>query len=155
MSDRYDSLASLRAKKEQLQIEIDRLESILIFKNPKESLRVITKGYKNNRESSLVLSRGFILDKVTEFLKLEIKGGILSKLQKTHYEGDIVQYLAKLAMSYIVTNYIQKKFVKSSWRGKILGTALLYFLPIIIEFIGQKLGEYQRKKTAESISQLI
>ena len=95
MSDRYDSLASLRAKKEQLQIEIDRLEAILIFKNPKESLRVITKGYKNNREGSLVLSRGFILDKVTEFLKLAIKGGILSKMQKTHNEGDIVQYLAK------------------------------------------------------------
>lgn len=69
--------------------------------------------------------------------------------------GGAMDDVIKLGVVALVGSYAKKKISSSSWKNKIIGAALIYFLPFALKFARNKLEEYQRKQSISSMGKLI
>lgn len=133
------NLEKLQAKKNKLQNEVNELQELLTFRNPKESLRELTNGLSDN----------YIKEKKTENgqVKLGLKTSPITSL--------LAENVLKLG-SVAVINRIGKKTMKTkSWKFKLLGLVLVYVAPFVIKKLGEKLNDFQKRETAKGMSKLI
>lgn len=43
----------------------------------------------------------------------------------------------------------------STWKKKLVGAAIVYVAPLVLKYVSQKMSEYQKNKTAQSMEKLI
>ncbi|WP_370896194.1 phosphoribosyl-ATP pyrophosphatase [Chryseobacterium gossypii] len=165
MGRNYESLEELRRKKKLLKNEINDLESLLTFKNTKESLSAFTNGLTDqylqekvdeNGEEKVVLRKDIIAKQVTS----EVKDLLISKntamgIANSAFKGNAVDALIKLGVTAIVGNYVKKNIKSPNWKKKLLGIAIIYLAPIALKVVRKKLENYQKNKSVSSMEQLI
>jgi len=165
MGRNYESLEELRRKKKLLKSEIDDLESLLTFKNTKESLSAFTNGLTDqylqekvdeNGEEKVVLRKDIIAKQVTT----EVKDLLISKntamgIASSAFKGNAADALIKLGVTAIVGNYAKKSIKSPNWKKKLIGVAMIYLAPIALKFVRKKLEHYQKNKSVSSLEQLI
>lgn len=165
MGRKYDSLAELKRKKNLLKSEIKELESLLTFKNTKESLSAFTNGLSDqylqekvdeDGEETTVLRKDVIAKQLTS----EVKDIFISKnaaigLASSALSGGALDNLIKLAVTALVANYAKKNLTSSNWKKKLIGAALIYLAPYALKFVRKKLENYQKTKSVSSMEQLI
>lgn len=165
MSRNYESLEELKRKKRLLKDEIADLESLLTFKNTKESLSAFTNGLTDqylqekvdsDGEEKTVLRKDVIAKQLTSEVKdLFINKNTAIGLASTALKGDALDNLVKLAVTAFVANYAKNNFKSSNWKKKILGAALIYVAPMALKMVRKKLETYQKSKSLSSMEQLI
>lgn len=165
MGIKYNSLDELRRKKALLQKDVLDMEDLLTFHNTKESLSAMTNGFTDqflkeetepDGEKKVALNTNAIVKEISN----TVTGNILNKntlygIAKSDAGMNVVENAIKLGAVTFVGNYAKKNFYNSSWKKKIIGIALIYLAPIALRFIRRKLEDYQQKKTASSLEQLI
>ena len=165
MGRNYESLEELKRKKNLLKNEIKDLESLLTFKNTKESLSAFTNGLTDqylqekvddNGDEKTVIRKDVIAKQLTS----EVKGILLNKnsavgLASSALGANPVDSIVKLGMTALVANYAKKNMKSASWKKKIIGAALIYLAPIALKFVRKKLENYQKTKSVSSMEQLI
>lgn len=165
------NLEDLKKRKELLKQNISEIEDKLSFKNPKESLSVITNGLsdqflsdKTDEEGNhkLALRTSEILSFATDgasenFLKTKINEYGEEKLgiNTQNVVGSIAENAMKLGIAAIATNYAKKNLYHSSWKKKAIGLALIYLAPYILKFVREKLDEFQKQETLKSIEKIM
>jgi len=165
MGRKYDSLEELKRKKNLLKSEIKELESLLTFKNTKESLSAFTNGLTDqylqekvdkDGEETTVLRKDVIAKQITSEMKdLFISKNTAIGLASSALKGSALDNMIKLAATALVANYAKKNMTSSSWKKKIIGAALIYLAPYALKFVRKKLENYQKTKSVSSMEQLI
>lgn len=165
MGRNYESLEELKRKKLLLKEEVKDLESLLTFKNTKESLSAFTNGLTDqylqdkvdeDGEEKVVLRKDVIAKQLTS----EVKDLLINKSSALGFassalKGNALDGVVKLAITAFVANYAKKNMGSSNWKKKALGAALIYIAPIALKFVRKKLENYQKTKSVSSMEQLI
>lgn len=164
MSAKFNNLAELQKKKDLLKKDIKDLEDLITFDNPKESLSAITRGFtdaylkeevQEDGEKKLGLNTGQILKEVTSKIKDNVNQGSVINFANTNEGSAVLENTLKIGMVALMGKFAKKSLKSPNWKTKLLGLALIYVAPIAIRYGREKLEEYQRNKTAESLEQLI
>lgn len=165
MAVKYESLEELKRKKALLKGEISELESLLTFKNTKESLSAFTNGLTDQYLQEKVDEEGeektvLRKDVIAKQLSSEVKDMFLSKnsalgFANSALKGDALDGMIKLAVTAFVANYAKNNFKSSNWKKKLLGAALIYVAPMALKFVRKRLETYQKSKSLSSMEQLI
>ena len=164
MAKEYNALNELRAKKENLKSEIKKLEDLMAFTRPKESLSVITQGYtdaflKETTDDEGNIKTTFdsssVLKMISHKIKSVLNRNTMMQVLNSETSTEIIQDTMKLGAVNLVTDYVQNIMKSDGWKKKAVGFALIYVAPLAIKYIGQKLDEYQRHKTTKSLEKLI
>lgn len=144
------NLNEIRRERELLKNEIADIEDLMVFKDKKKSLSFFTNGFTDK-----------FLDKKTDYLgngKLSIKTGEIAKYigqsVTNKYKNDSVLYfnneglkenllenLIKIGGIAIAGNIAKKALLRSSWKRKMIGTAIVYLLPVVAKFIKNKMNK--------------
>ncbi len=164
MSYKYESLEELRRKKELLKNEVKDLEQLISFKNPKESLSVITHGISDDfikevpdedGHTKLAFNSAPIVRGISGQIKNTINRNSMVQMAQSEPGSDLIQNALKLGAVTFVANYAQKNMKSSNWKKKLVGLALIYVAPIALKYAREKLEDYSRNKAAESLEKLI
>lgn len=133
------NLEKLKAEKNRLQNEVNELQELLTFRNPKESLSELTNGLSDN----------YIKEKKTEdgHVKLGLKASPVTSL--------LAENALKFGSAAVINRIGKKTMNAKSWKYKILGLILVYVAPFVIKKIGEKLNDFQKRETAKGMSKLI
>ncbi len=165
MSAKYNSLEELRRKKALLKQEVTEMEDLLTFDNTKESLSAFTNGFTDQfikQEKNPDGTDKISLD--TSHIIKQISNNVTDKVlnrssvvnfAKSDAGNNVMSNALKIGAVSFIGNYARKNMKNSDWRKKIIGFALIYLAPIALRFIRTKLEDYQRKKTTQSLEQLI
>ncbi len=166
MGRKYESLEELRRKKNLLKSEISDLESLLTFKNTKESLSAFTNGFTDeylqeqideNGEEKIVLRKDVIVKQLTS----EMKDTFINKNTAKELAGSAlkssgaVDTLVRLGITALIGNFAKKNMKSSNWKKKLVGAVLIYLAPVALKFLRKKLETYQKNKSVSSMEQLI
>lgn len=164
MAVQYSNLEELRRKKEILKQEVRDLEDLLTFKEPRESLSVMTNGLTDyylkskvtaDGDTRLGLNTGNILKDVSEKIKDSVTKNSVLHFATSESGIGTIDTLVKAGVVGLVGNIAQKNLIQKGWKNKALGLALVYLAPIAIKMIEEKLSDYQKHKTTASLEQLI
>lgn len=162
MANQYNTLKQLRARKEQLKKEISEMERLITFDNPKESLSAITGGFtdkflsetKNEQgETSLALNTGNIIHGIGNTLSNRRK--TLINFDHTNLQDSLIQNTLKLGGAALMGSIAKKNMKSGKWKNKLLGLALVYFLPVALRIVRNKLEHYQKSQSLKSFEKLI
>lgn len=151
---KYSNLSELRKKKELLKKEVDGMQEILTFKNPKSSLSYFTNGatdsFLSEKETEdgpkISLNTGNLVKSLSKSVKHKLtdNSGIIS-IDNAGLKESVVENALKLGVVSLVGNYTKKKLYNTSWKNKLVGLAIVYVLPIVLKFVREKLEQRQRK----------
>lgn len=124
----------LKNQKEELLAELEEIESVLSFQNPRKSLGVVTSGvtekyFGRMMNSSLAQNAFFLAEK---FLFPSLKVG----------------------SAKMFSNILLKR-VKPSMKKTLIGLGVIILAPIAIMRIKKIFDNFQQKKTTKSLSKLI
>lgn len=165
------NLEDLRKRKETLRQEISEIEKIASFKNPKETLGLLTNGFTDqfitdktdeNGEHRLGIKPAELLSFATggasdDFVKTKINqyGDQKLGINTQNVVGSIAENAFKLGIAGIATNFAKKNLYHKSWKKKLIGFALIYLAPFLLKFIREKLEDFQHKETLKSMEKII
>lgn len=161
---KYTNLAELKIQKKNLKSEVKDLEDLIIFKNPKDSLSIITNGYTDDFLKEVPDEEGNIKTKIdtksiiqgiSNQVKSQINKKSIMQVAKSEEGNDLMKNALKLGAATLITNYAQKSMKSSTWKKKLIGAALLYVAPVALKIITKKIDDYQKNKTTESMGKLI
>ena len=164
MSYKYKNLEELRRKKELLKNEVKDLEQLIAFKNPKESLSVLTNGISDDYikevsdgdgSTKLAFNSAPIVRGISGQIKSTLNKNTMMQMSKSEPGSDLIQNALKLGAVTFVANYAQKNIKSTNWKKKLIGLALIYVAPIALKYVREKVEDYSKNKTAESIEKLI
>lgn len=171
MATKYNSLEEMRRKKELVKAEINDMESLLTFENPKQSLSLITDGFTDNfltekttstGETQLSIQTGNIAREVGQRLFSNSNPNAMVHLDHSGLQDEIVSNSLKIGGAKLATegvSYIRnlaKNHMKSkNWRDKLIGLALVYVLPMVLKSLRQQLESYQRRQSLSSMHKII
>lgn len=164
MATKYTNLDELRDEKKLLKKEIEDLENLLIFKNKKESLSVITNGFTDtflkekqgtDGEVSLAIDTQGIMKQISEEMKETASKKNILNLANEGVKSGLLETTIKMGTVALVGNFAKKSVMNKNWKRKAVGLALVYLAPYALRFVRKKLDEYQRNKTASSLEKLI
>lgn len=129
------SFQDLKNKKKQLKTEISEIESILSFKNPRESFGVITDGLSEKYFGSILGS------KIGENI-VPLAGNLLGNSIKLG--------------SLKILNDIAKKSIKSSFVKKgLIGLGAIAVASVVLKRAKRRVDQYQQRETIKSLNKLI
>lgn len=156
-----NNLADLKKRKEMLKKDISDIEDTISFKDPKKSLSTITncftdqfisdeynlrgeykKGLKWDKIFSYITggaSERFINTKLNEYG--ERKLGINTK----NVTGSIAENAIKIGISSLMATFVKKYLYHKKWNKKLIGLALVYLAPFLLDFAKEKLEKSQNK----------
>ena len=164
MATKYTNLDELRSEKRLLKQEIGDLEDILTFKSKKESLSVFTNGLtdkflketKNEEgENELSLDTQNIMKEISTGLKESASKKNVMNLANDSLRSGLLENTIKMGLVALVGNFAKKSIANKSWKKKALGLALIYVAPYALRFAREKLDEFQKNQTANSLEKLI
>lgn len=164
MATKYTNLEELRSEKRLLKQEIGDLEDILTFKSKKESLGVFTNGLtdkfvketKNeNGDNELSLDTQNIMREISVGMKEAASKKNVMSLANDSVRSGLLENTIKMGLVALVGNFAKKSIANKSWKKKALGLALIYVAPYALRFAREKLDEFQKNKTANSLEKLI
>lgn len=164
MSHDYNNLEELRRKKKLLQEDVQNMESLLTFKNKKESLSVLTHGLtdkyliENEDEEGnqkLAINTKNIMREVSQNIKETTSAKSFVGLANDTVQSGLLETAVRLGAVTLVGNYARKNLNNTNWKKKIIGLALVYVAPIALKFVREKLEDYQRNHTTKSLEKLI
>lgn len=150
------NLNELRKRKEFLEKELDNMEEIMAFSDKKKSLGFFTNGFTDrfldrNNDSKVSLKTAEIAKYIGQLIQKKMHNNI----DNTGLQGYALENVLKAGGIALMGNLAKKTLQKGGWQNKLLGTAMVYLLPITIKFIGEKIDDYQRKKSFSSLEKLI
>lgn len=159
MKEKYNSLAELRAQKAALKKEVEQMQGLLTFKNPKDSLSALTNGFtdefltEQNTENGtqLALKTSQVVKGVAEGIKKKIVDKNTKPILSFENAGlgqSVVENALRLGIVSFVGSYTRKKLYNSSWKNRLIGLALVYVVPMALRFIREKLEENQEKSSS-------
>lgn len=165
MAVNFESLEELRRKKKLLRDQIDDLEDLLIFKDPKESLSAFTNGVSDEFIKEVVDEDGderlaLRTDEISRKIGTGIKDMFFNKnvvmgFAGTPAGGDLADSIIKIGTTALVANFAQKIVRSGNWKKQILGVAIVYLAPYALRFIREKLENYQKNRSVSSMEQII
>ncbi|MDY3317446.1 hypothetical protein [Riemerella anatipestifer] len=164
MGAKYKSLSELRTLKSSLKNEISDIERIITFKNPKESLSFISKGFtdkfieaRKNKSGSngISVNTRNIVKEITNKVLNKNSGSSFLTLKNDGLAESVVSGFLKVGVVGAVSNYAKKNLNNSSWKKRAIGLLLVYVAPVVIRKLRELLDDYQRKQTAKGINRLI
>ncbi len=164
MEMKYSNLEELKRKKALLKQEVGELEALITFENPRASLSKITDGASDSYftektdesgEKKLALRTGHIARQVGNFLTLRSQSNSLIAFDNKGLDSSILETTLKLGSVAFVGNLARKGLASKSWKGKLLGLALVYLLPFALRFVRNKVEEFQKKQSISSMEKLI
>lgn len=163
MAVKYNNIKELRQKKALLKKEIDDLQDLITFKDTKQSLSVMTKGASDQYLTKEMTPEGEKLTVQTKPLMQHIGDTVTGKAQtnsiikfdNTGTKEVTKQNLLKLG-ALAIAGFAAKKIIKSrGFKNRIMGIILVYFGPKIAKVLLDKLEEYQKNKSVNSVEKLI
>lgn len=161
---KYNSLKELRLKKELLRKEVSDLEDLITFENPKESLSAITHGFTDRYlteeideegNPNISLNTENIIKQVGNGIKNKVTKNSIIQFSNTEAGVSLADNALKIGLVSLAGNFARKSLADKSWKKKAIGLALIYVAPYALKFLREKLDEYQRNKTTNSLKQLI
>lgn len=168
---KYNSLEELKRKKELVKAEVNDMERLLSFENPKQSLSVMTDGFTDNfltekvtanGETKLAVQTGNIAREVGHRLVSKSNPNSIVQLDNTGLQDEIVHNSFRIGGTKLATDgvsYIRNLAVthmkSNSWRKKLIGLALVYVLPVVLRSLRTQLEAYQRKQSLSSMHKII
>lgn len=165
MAYKYSSLEELKRKKALLKKDISDIEGVLTFDNTKESLSVLTHGFTDKYLKEEIQPDGEVkVSLKTQDIVKEVSNGLKTNILNRHTMYNVaksdaginvIENALKIGAVTFVGNYARKSMLNASWKKKALGFALIYLAPIALRFVREKLEDYQQKRTASSLNQLI
>ncbi|RQP12134.1 MAG: hypothetical protein EAS48_05525 [Chryseobacterium sp.] len=132
MATKYNDLDELRRKKSMLQRELDELEDLLKFDNPKESLSALTNGLTDRYLAEVPSTTGGTKT-------------VLS-LRGENVKNSVMDNGIRLGIATLVGNYAKKSIRHHSWKKKLIGFALIYIAPIVLRKISDAIAEKQQRR---------
>lgn len=165
MAKSKSNLENLRTKKNILKNEIEELEDIFTFDNTKESLSAFTHGFTDkflgeeltpDGETKTVIKTPEILSEIST----SVKNNVLTKdaifgFANSDAGSNFIENTLKISVVTFVGNYARENIKSTSWKKKAIGLALIYVAPIILRNLREKLEDWQKHRTTESLGQLI
>ena len=132
---KLNNIKDLKSKKGELKAEIEEMESILSFENPRKTFGVMTEGVSEKYLGNILNSN--LTEKV-----LPVAGALLG--------GSL-----KLGSAKLINNVVKKHLTKTLLTKGAIGLGVLIVAPFLIKKIKNKVNDYQKKETAKSLSKLI
>lgn len=164
MAEQYNNLDDLRKRKQLLKNDVKKLENLLSFENPKESLSVFTKGFTDDYikepadkegSQSLSLNTANIIKDISTSIKDKVTQNSLFSLANSEAGISLIENTLKIGAVTFMGNYAQKNLKHSNWKKKAIGIALVYVAPIVLKYVRKELERYQKNKATSSLEKLI
>lgn len=145
MGAKYKNLAELRQQKALLKNEVQDLQDLITFKNPKTSFSELTGGFTDefltlkpgdDGEKHLALKTGSIVSQVSRGLQKKISDKNRTpvlRLDNDNLKQSVVENALRLGIVTFVGSYARKKLYNSSWKNKLIGILLVYVAPVAID----------------------
>lgn len=161
---KYTNLKELKAQKESIKKDLKDLEGVLTFKNPKNSLSIITGGYTDKFLKEVPDDDGGmkttidtkpIIQGISSQIKTQVNKNTIMQVANSAEGNDLMKNVLKLGAVTLLTKYAQKNMKSSTWKKKLVGAAIVYVAPLVLKYVSQKMSEYQKNKTAQSMEKLI
>ncbi|QCX52561.1 hypothetical protein [Elizabethkingia sp. JS20170427COW] len=133
MEEINNSLAELQKRKQALREEIKAQEKILKFENVKESLSVMTNGFTDQ----------FLKEKNTPTHEHPEHKSL--KLDTSIFQNTLFNNAVKLGIATSVSKYARKNIESNDWKKNLLGLAIVYITPVLINKGIEWLEERQEK----------
>lgn len=152
METKYQNLEELKEKKEKLKLELQKIEQVLSFEEPKKSLDIITNGYTQNLikevksqdddRSKLALNTEFLMQKVSDNIREQFNKNKIMELLNTDGGKNLLKNSVQIGATSIISGYLNRNLKNSSsWKKKALGMFLLYATPFVIQLIKDKINQ--------------
>lgn len=119
--ENLNSIEKINLRKETLKNEINELEEILTFKDPKESLSILTHGYSDKFLTKEVSDTG------------EEKLGVNTE----YLFGNIVSKSIKIGLAGLAVGFAKKNIKNPNWKRKALGYGMIYLAPILLKKVSE------------------
>ena len=158
-----NNLADLQKRKEMLRKDISEIEDTIRFKDPKKSLSKLTNGFTDQFVSDEFNYRGehktgLKWDKVFSYItggtserfltsKLNEYGEKKLGINTKNIAGSITENALKIGISSLMATLTKKYLFHKKWKKKIIGLAIVYLSPFILDFAKEKLKALQDSKS--------
>ena len=159
-----NNLEKLRQKKEALKKEVSEIESIIKFEDKKKSLSYFTNGFTDRfleqettstGESQLSIKTAEVAKSIGQSVIHQAENKSIINFNNNGLTENLLENALKIGGIALAGNLAKNQLQKRGWKGKILGTAMVYLLPIATKFISEKIENYQKKKSISSLEKLI
>ncbi|MDL1913317.1 MAG: hypothetical protein FDW93_02155 [Bergeyella sp.] len=158
------SLQELKTKKNLLNAEIKELEDIMTFNSPKKSLGILTGGLTDkflkefqtpSGRNRLGLDFSSVKREISEGLRSMVSKNPMVELSKSEGGGELIKNAIKLCIVTVLANYANKNMQKKNWQNKVLGSLIIFAVPIAFKYLRKAIESYQKNKTTSGFKQLM
>ena len=161
---KYNSLEELRKKKALLKKDVEEMQDLLTFENKKESLSALTNGFTDrfleertdaSGDEHLTVKTGEIAKSIGQMVTAKSEEKSVLHFNNEGLQKNVLDNALRVGTVALASGMAKKNLRKPGWKSKLLGLAMVYFLPIALKFISKKLSEFQQKKSISSMEKLI
>lgn len=159
-----NNLEKLRQKKEKLKKEISDIESLMKFEDKKKSLSYLTNGFtdrfleqstSSTGEPQLSIKTAEVAKSIGQSVIHQAENKSIINFNNSGLTENLLENALKIGGIALAGNIAKNQLQKRGWKGKLLGTAMVYLLPVAAKFISEKVENYQKKKSISSLEKLI